>query len=145
MFSRATLELRQQKPTYCPILRAKHSLFEVMRVALRALGQLPYRMIVLSGTSIPERVGKEFDGGVCQIDRLEFNVWKALVADESVKTPVFGDYGVVYPFQNTDNIPARPPSRVRLSTFSKHHLYRDVPENYWGLRQRVVKEKPALW
>lgn len=125
-------------------MREFDNMFLCVRAALQALSSMPYRMIVLCGTSIPERVGKEFDAAPCQVDRLEFNVWKALSVDDGVPTPVFGDYGIVYPFQNTDNVPVQAPSRIRLSTFGKHHLYRFTPDGYRDLRKRVAKERPAL-
>ncbi len=101
-------------------------------------------MSVLSGTSTPGHAGKEFDAAPCQVDRLEFNVWKALPADDGVPTPVFSDYGIVYQTQNTDNVPVQAPSRIRLSTFGKHHLNRFTPDGYRDLRKRVAKEMPAL-
>jgi hypothetical protein len=125
-------------------MREIDSLFQIVLAALQALSDDRYRMIVLCGTSIPERVGKEYDAAPCQVDRLEFNVWKAIAAVENIHTPVFGDYGIVYPFQITDDIPIRAPSRIRLSTFGKHHLYRSTPDDYLGLRRRVTKEPPAL-
>ncbi len=67
-----------------------------------------------------------------------------LAADKEIRSLVFGDYGITYPFQNTDNVPVQPPSRIRLSTSAEHVLYRSTPDGYQALRERVTKEPPAL-
>ncbi len=119
-------------------------LLSVVRKALAALSDTTYRNIVVCGSSIPEVVGKEFNEEPCRVDRLEFNIWQALMADQNDGQPVFGDSGITYPFQNTDNVPVQPPSRIRLSTSREHVLYRSTPDGYQDLRARVTREPPAI-
>ena len=120
------------------------TLFQIIQAAVRSLSKVSYRTVVICGSSIPERVDKRYNQKPCRVDRVEFNIWKALAADGRNRPLAFGDYGITYPFQSTDNVPVEPPSRIRLSTSTEHVLYRSTPDGYQDLRERVTREPPAL-
>ena len=113
-------------------------LFSVCRAAIVALEDRPYRSVTLSGSSIPEIVGKKYNEKPCRVDRIEFKVWKALNSEKWRPRIVFGDYGIVYAFQSDGGAPVQPPSRIRLSTETEHVLFRSNPNTYRQLRSRVA-------
>src|SRR5690606_2057107 len=73
----------------------------------------------------------------------EFAVWKALLSDPSVPLVLFGDYGIIPPFQSDTNKPVRPPSRIRLSTDAEHVLYRAPRDDHQRLCREVMESSAA--
>lgn len=124
---------------------ADHSrLVETLSETLIQISDLGLRSVIWVGSSIPEKVGPEFNDKPLRVDRRELRVWRELIARPENPLVLFGDYGVVWPFQSDSSKPVRPPSRVRLSTGSEHVFYRGDRADHRALCQEV-REDPAFY
>jgi len=118
--------------------------------ALDALKGLQCRSMTISGSSIPERVGKRYDAAPLKTRRLELEIWKEIQERNRTQNIGFGDYGIVYAFQSDGGAPVQPPCRIRISTENGHILYRSPPNSYRSLRNRVrrddvLQKLPDCW
>ena len=122
---------------------ADNRLLETVKLAVGALKNKSYRSLTICASSIPAAVGKQYNVEPCRTTRVELGIWRELISDESLPRILFGDYGIVSPFQSDGGAPVQPPSRIRLSTETEHVLYRSSPNSYRQLRATVVREDAA--
>lgn len=106
--------------------------------ALRAIGDAGFRNIVLCGSSVPESVGKEFDGTALRVERTEFAAWESLIERHTTMLVKFGDYGVIHALEQDVNGPVKPPARIRISTANEHVLWRAPRKDYLKLCEQVA-------
>lgn len=118
--------------------------------SIDALESIQPRSVTISGSSIPERVGKRFDATPLKTRRLELEIWKDIQERYRSRNIGFGDYGIVYAFQSDGGAPVQPPCRIRISAEDGHSLYRSPPNTYRSLRSRVrrdgaLRDLPDCW
>lgn len=117
---------------------------QVIQSAIRIASKYRFRKVVFCASSIPENVGPQYDAEPYRSSRVEFAVWKELLSDPTLPLVLFGDYGIITPFQSDANKPVRPPSRIRLSTDAEHVLYRAPRDDHQRLCREVM-ESPAAY
>jgi hypothetical protein len=106
---------------------------------LRRVRESKFRNIVLCGSSIPERVTKEYQWRALRVVRTEYLAWQSLIDTLTQVLVKFGDYGVIYALEQDVNGSVRPPARVRLSTAEEHVLWRAPRKDYIKLSEQVVQ------
>lgn len=118
--------------------RATASIVSVLNDVLRGIGDFGFRNIILCGSSIPERVNKEYEWSARRVERTEFAAWKSLIETFTKVLVKFGDYGVIYALEQDVSGPVRPPARIRISTENEHVLWRAPRKDYVRLCDKVV-------
>jgi hypothetical protein len=159
----ATAELLNVGPENCDVildfeafdrlpadLHMKDRAASTITESIDALESIRPRSVTVSGSSIPERVGKQYDTAPLKTRRLELEIWKDIQGRNRSRNIGFGDYGIVYAFQSDGGAPVQPPCRVRISAEDSHYLYRSPPNTYRNLRSRVrrdgvLRDLPDCW
>ena len=159
----ATAELLNVAPEDCDIIldfeafdrlpadfHKKDLAISTIAESIDALESIGPRSVTISGSSIPERVGKRFDVAPLKTPRLELEIWKGIQQRHRSRNIGFGDYGIVYAFQSDGGAPVQPPCRIRISAEDGHILYRSPPNSYRSLRSRVrrdgvLRDLPDCW
>lgn len=118
--------------------RAAASIVSVLIDVLRGIGEAGFRNIVLCGSSIPERVDKEYDWSALRVERTEFVAWQSLIEMYDKVLVKFGDYGVIHALEQDVNGPVKPPARIRISTPNEHVLWRAPRKAYLKLCEHVM-------
>lgn len=118
--------------------RAAASMVSILVDVLCGVGEYGFRNIILCGSSIPERVGKEYDGHALRVSRTEFVAWQSLIETNAELLVKAGDYGVTYALEQDVNKSVRPPARIRLATATEHVLWRAPRKDYAKLCEQVV-------
>ena len=72
------------------------------------------------------------------VPRIEYRLWRRIVADRGLSFLRFGDYGVIYPTQTEADVPRAPPSRVRITTKDRHLLYKGGPKEIRAISRQAV-------
>lgn len=124
------------------IAKTDKQLLAIVEAAVRAVENVGLRSIVVCGTSVPERVGSEFNAEPSQTNRIEVEIWDKIAA--LTRQPLrFGDYGVVTPHQPDRGASSQPPSRVRLATRSEILSFRKKParDSYQRLCSSVISDE----
>jgi len=118
--------------------RTAPGMVSVLVDVLREYGESGFRNIVICGSSVPDRVNKEYDGSALRVERTEIAAWQSLIESYSKGLIKFGDYGVILPLEQDVSGPVRPPARVRLSTAGEHVFWRAPRKDYIELSEKVV-------
>jgi hypothetical protein len=116
---------------------------QIVRSAIRMTSKYRFRTVVFCASSIPEKVGPQYNAEPYRTSRVEFAVWKELLSDSTLPLVLFGDYGIIPPFQTDTNKPVQPPSRIRLSTNAEHVLYRAPRDEHQRLCKEVIETPTA--
>jgi len=119
-------------------LRTATAIVSVFVDALRGIGESGFRNIVLCGSSVPERVAKEYDWSALRVERTEFVAWQSLIETFAKVVVKFSDYGAIYALEQDTNKPVNPPARIRISTATEHVLWRAPRKDYVKLCEQVV-------
>lgn len=118
--------------------RSSTAIVTAVSEAVASVGEYGFRNLILCGSSVPERVSKEYDWAPLRVERTEFLAWQQMVAIANRLVVKFGDYGPVYALEQDANSPVRPPARIRLSTPTEHVLWRAPRKDYVSLCEQVV-------
>lgn len=121
--------------------RTAQGMVSVLVDVLRQYGEFGFRNIVICGSSVPDRVSKEYDGSSLRVERTEIMAWRSLVESYSKGLIKFGDYGAIHPLEQDVSGPVRPPARVRLSTEREHVFWRAPRKDYVTLSEKVVASR----
>jgi hypothetical protein len=121
--------------------RTAPGMVSVLTDVLREYGESGFRNIVICGSSVPDKVGKEYDGSSLRVERTEIAAWQSLVDSHSEGLVKFGDYGVIHPLEQDVSGPVRPPARIRLSTEREHVFWRAPRKDYLALSEKVVASR----
>lgn len=97
--------------------------------ALHSVGT--FRNVVVSGSSVPDVLGKKDHGKIRRERRIEVGLWTQLVQTIVDRTPlVFSDYGVVAAHYVPPGKPVRVPARIRYTRLHEHVFYRAGRKEY---------------
>jgi hypothetical protein len=118
--------------------RSVAAIVSALTDVLRRVRDSKFRNIVLCGSSIPERVTKEYEWRALRVERTEYVAWQSLIETLTQILVKFGDYGVIYALEQDVKGSVRPPARVRLSTAEEHVLWRAPRKDYIKLSERVA-------
>lgn len=121
--------------------QSENNLIAVITDALQAIRGMPFRNVILSGSSIPDQVGRKYNWNPLRVARTELKVWITLIQREWAAHLKFGDNGVTYAYDRDIEKTGPPPCRIRLSTEAEHLLCRAPRGNYRKLSNQVVKRK----
>jgi hypothetical protein len=70
---------------------------------LRLLAEIPdllsWRSVFLNGTVIPQALSGYQEGGITELPRQEWRLWKELRESGAPRLPTFGDYGIQHPLR----------------------------------------------
>lgn len=121
-----------------PEARSEESVLAVTTDALRAIGDKGFRNLVLCGSSIPERVGKEYNWNLLRVSRTELKAWQKLLSRKSNPLVGFGDNGVTFLYDQDPGGSGPPPNRIRLSAGTEHIFWRAPRGNYRKLCSRAT-------
>lgn len=121
--------------------RTAQGMVSVLVDVLRQYGDSGFRNIVICGSSVPERISKEYDGSSLRVERIEIDAWQLLVESYSKELVKFGDYGVIYPLEQDVSGSVRPPARIRLSTEREHVFWRAPRKDYVALSEKAVRNR----
>ena len=121
--------------------RNPDSLSELAIEALRTISVLgTFRNVIVSGTSVPERLGKKDQGKIRRERRIEVPLWqrvaRTLGHDLGI---VFSDCGVIGARYVTPTGPVRVPPRIRYSNSVEHLFLRGKPGEYAALCRTIVE------
>jgi hypothetical protein len=121
--------------------RTAPAMVSVLVDVLREYGEFGFRNIVVCGSSVPDRVNKEYDGGSLRVERTEIVAWQSLIESYSKGLIKIGDNGIIHALEQDVSGPVRPPARIRLSTAGEHVLWRAPRKDYIMLSEKVVASK----
>ena len=110
----------------------------VIREALAVARQVGgFRNIVLCGSSVPERVGKEYEIDAFRGPRIEMAVWRSILK-EDVNPVAFSDSGITPLLGDDPRGKGIALARVRLSTPDEHVFHRAARSGYLSLCAKAV-------
>jgi hypothetical protein len=123
-----------------PREQTEEHLYSVATEAFRAIKDQGFRNVVISGSNIPDQVGKEYNWNPLRVPRTLLKVWRAM-AEQEANPPRFGDSGVIYTHDKDSAKSGPPPSRIRLSTDAEYVLCRAPRGSYRKLCSEVLQGK----
>jgi hypothetical protein len=118
--------------------RSSTAIVTAVSEAVARIGEAGFRNVIICGSSVPERVSKEYDWAALRVERAEFLAWQLLAAVADKVIVKFGDYGPIYALEQDTDTPVRPPARIRFSTPTEHVLWRAPRKDYVRLCEQVV-------
>jgi len=121
--------------------RSSAAIVTAVSEAVAKIGEAGFRNVIVCGSSVPERVSKQYDWGALRVERSEFLAWQLLTAAADKLFVKFADYGPIYALEQDTNSPVRPPARIRLSTPTEHVMWRAPRKDYMRLCEQVVASK----
>ncbi len=118
--------------------RSTAHLTAVVHEALALVRQIgEFRNVILCGSSVPENVGKQYNGAPYRGRRIELDVWRTLLPD-AIMPVSFSDNGIT-PSRGPDPRGFGPaPARIRLSTPDEIVFYRANQKRYVDLCKRAL-------
>lgn len=129
----------------------KHLLTTVLQ-ALAFLRSYAFRSVIFSGSSVPESLPANPDGGPREIERTELRVWQQLAARSQLPLLRFSDTGVWSPRQldSGGGGGGPPPARVRIPLRERQLFFRAEAARYRecvleALRHPGVRDLPRCW
>jgi len=116
------------------------SLMQSLQAAAEVTHALGYRRTIFVASSMPDSMVRHKKGQVMHVPRVEFRLWRQIVAERGPSFLGFGDYGVIYPTQAESTARRTPPSRVRVTTDNEHLLYKGGPKEIRAISGQAVKD-----
>lgn len=97
--------------------------------AVRHIGL--FRNVVVSGTSVPDKLNKRTQGKTVRAPRVELSLWAQVIGTFAEPVPIaLGDCGVIGAYHAPPGTPVYVPSRSRYTTAGEHVFRRANRDEY---------------